>query len=170
VARVEAFSASAVGPDLFTAREYAIWRAGLQAWAAERGWVLASGKLGPSLTGVCQVDSMNSFVVDHIGRLFKCWAELGTSASPVGVVGDQDSWPAGAVGDLATRDPFDDSECLSCCLLPMCLGGSCPKTRQLGRQLDAPECPPFRHDIRERIVQRHGTRTAIVNTVAKLGS
>lgn len=170
VARVEAFSPNALSPDLFTAREFAIWRAALQVWAAERGLVLGNGKLGPRLVGVCQVDSINSFVIDHIGRLFKCWAELGTSAVPIGVVGDQDSWPSGAVGDLAARDPFDDPECLSCCLLPMCLGGSCPKTRQVGRQLDAPECPPFRHDIRERIMQQHGTRTAIINTVAKLKS
>jgi uncharacterized protein len=163
--RVEAFSADTRSSDLFSAAEFAAWRSELQAWAAERGWSLAAPPARPSLTGVCQVDSINSFVIDPEGSLFKCWAELGTTARPVGNVGDRSSWPRGRVGSLAERDPFDDRGCVECLLLPMCLGG-CPKTREVGRATGTNECPSFRHNIVELIQERHGFRTVIVNQVA----
>jgi uncharacterized protein len=154
LARVEAFATTAIGPHQLSAQEFAAWREELHRWAHDRGWTLAEPEVSPNLTGVCQVDSVNSFVVDPRGRLFKCWAELGTSARPVGDLTDPQTWPQGPAGDLAARDPFDDEVCLTCQLLPLCLG-SCPKTRAVGRDLGMPECPPFRHHIRERILRQH---------------
>ncbi|MFI1212579.1 radical SAM protein [Streptomyces sp. NPDC020802] len=165
-ARVEAFSTDhRAFSAVFTAAEFAAWRSELQEWAAVRGWTLAPTPVGPNLTGVCQVDSINSFVVDPVGQLFKCWAELGTTASPVGTIADRTSWPTKSVGSLATRDPFDDPGCVSCLLLPMCLGG-CPKTREIGRTVESSECPPFRHNIGDLVEGRYGMRTTIVNEVA----
>lgn len=163
--RVEAFTPDGTGADLLTAREFAVWRSELQQRVAGRGWSLAPTAVGPSLAGVCQVDSVNSFVVDPLGHLFKCWAELGTTAPSIGTVGHRASWPEHRVGSLATRDPFDDQGCVSCALLPMCLG-SCPKTREVGRALGVAECPPFRHTVHELIEDRHGLRTTIANQVA----
>ena len=163
--RVEAFSADGLSADLFTAAEFAAWRSALRAWSAERGWELAAAAAGPRLTGVCQVDSLNSFVVDPEGRLFKCWAELGTKARPVGNVCDRSSWPRQRVGPLAQRDPFDDQGCVECLLLPMCLG-DCPKTREVGRATGTSECPSFRHHIVDLVEERHGSRTVVVKQVA----
>jgi uncharacterized protein len=165
-ARVEAFSAAAISAELFTAAEFAAWRNELASWCATRRWPLAAPPVEPHLMGVCQVDSINSFVVDPRGHLFKCWAELGTAdAVPVGQLTDPSSWPEGAVGPLAQRDPFDDDGCRQCLLLPICLG-SCPKTRAVGRQAAMPECPTIRHDIVQRVERRFGATTTIVRPMA----
>lgn len=163
--RVEAFSADSLSADLMTADEFAAWRSELGVWAEKRGWNIAVTPAAPSLTGVCQVDSINSFVVDPRGHLFKCWAELGTTARPVGDVCERRSWPHERVGSLAERDPFDDEGCVECLLLPMCLGG-CPKTREIRRATGTSECPSFRHNITELVEKRFGTQTRVVNQVA----
>jgi len=164
-ARVEAFSVDGRSAALLTAAEFTVWRSQLRAWASERGWHLSLPPANPSMTGVCQVDSLNSFVVDPRGQLYKCWAELGTTAPPVGQLTDPSTWPRHRVGALAQRDPFDDPGCVTCLLLPMCLGG-CPKTREVGRATGSPECPPFRHNITELVQARHGSKTVIVNQIA----
>jgi uncharacterized protein len=66
----------------------------------------------------------NSFVVDWNGDVSKCWNDVGLSEKRIGNVHS----PAGISARQtchADRDPFQDSECRQCPILPVCMGG-CP--------------------------------------------
>lgn len=161
---VENFSAGPAAPDVLSPREFADFKAKMVALSDARGWPLAATPPGPSMAAVCQVDSLNSFVVSAKGELFKCWAELENGGVAVGHLEDRESWSALPKMPLTERDPFDDPECTSCALLPTCMG-SCPKLRDLNRQLGVKACPPFKYDFEALVFRRYGRESNIKSTL-----
>lgn len=84
----------------------------------------------------CGAQRMNNFVVDEKGNLYKCWEDVGRDewvfskvdkfrecimARPTAAVRALDDY-------LETIWPDGDEECMSCLLLPLCMGG-CPRAR-----------------------------------------
>jgi uncharacterized protein len=164
LARVENFGEGTTASALLSSREFAAFKSEMIDVCQRHGWPLMSQPPSPSLQGVCQVDSVNSFVVDPRGELFKCWAELGNGGEPVAHLNEPGSWTAIRQTSLTARDPFDDAECRSCSLLPTCLG-SCPKTRDLNRRIRGKECPPYKHHFGQLVRARYGDTTSIQRMV-----
>jgi len=165
IARVEDFSGRVESsPSLLSSMEFAALEVEWIMKAQAKGWPLHVSKPSPRLTGVCQVDSVNSFVVGPTGELFKCWAELGNNGHVVGHLLKPETWKQLSPTRLTERDPFDDTECRSCVVLPLCMG-CCPLIRQNNRELQRKVCPPFKHNYPEILRLQFGDETKIVNYV-----
>ncbi|MCL1918325.1 MAG: SPASM domain-containing protein [Peptococcaceae bacterium] len=77
----------------------------------------------------CGADSVNTFVVDPEGYLYKCWNEVGMIGDSIGNILGEGSESA---MDMMARNvaymtwsPFDNEGCRNCKVLPVCMGG-CP--------------------------------------------
>lgn len=67
----------------------------------------------------CTLDAPNSFVVDPVGRVYKCIAEIGDGGRSIASVSDTLSPEMGC----DRVNPFSFSECVECKMLPVCMGG-----------------------------------------------
>lgn len=143
--------------QILGADEFAQIELALLARARDEGWPLTMSNPRPAITGVCQVDRVNSFVIAPSGQLMKCWAELGNRPHQVGHLAEPSTWHAGdELTGLASRDVFDDADCCACPVLPLCMG-TCPLLRRNRRGLGLKECPPFKHTLPMLVEHKHGS-------------
>lgn len=169
VSRVEPFRLEDFqsGSEILSAEEFAAWEIEALDRAVERGWPLQVNNPQPRIFGVCQVDRTNAFVVGPTGDLMRCWAELGNKPHVVGRLSDRASWSKLAPTPLTERDPFDDPECVSCRVLPLCMG-SCPILRQNRRTFGMKECPPFKHNLDKLATRRYAGKTSISRRILRV--
>jgi len=99
-------------------------------------------------SAVCMADRKDSYLIDQRGNLSKCWNLVGKDAHRIGTVFDSE------LNDRSLAwlgyDPFEDSDCRSCNILPLCMGG-CPHEAVVRR---AKECSPLKHNLIGRIKLR----------------
>lgn len=76
------------------------------------------------VTNCCGTDSLNSFVIDSDGELYKCWDEIGIKSFSVGNILDNLTINMRNINYL-TLDPTLHPRCSKCKFLPICMGG-CP--------------------------------------------
>jgi uncharacterized protein len=170
IAKVEDFAGLSKPPaTLLSAREFAALEVDVMETAREHRWPLYVSTPSPRLAGVCQVDSVNSFVVTPTGELLKCFAELGNKGHVVGHLLKPQTWDRLAPTRLTQRDPFDDEECRACWLLPSCLG-CCPLLRQNNRAAGQKVCPPMKHNYVRILSAQFGRETRIITHVRDLGN
>lgn len=147
LALVEPFTEADVirnATTLLSAQEFATLREEFLCRAQREGWPAHEAAASSVVSGVCQVDNKNAFVVAPDGALMKCWAELGNDPEVVGHLGKRETWQEDMLGTLEDRDPLDDKGCRTCKLLPMCMGG-CPQQRALWRKKGVKHCPPLKY-------------------------
>lgn len=133
-------------------REFAAVQQRFLRFCTDHGYPCSDEGVSTSLQGVCQVDNVNAFVVDSDGSLMKCWAELRNRPQVVAHLCDESTWPEPVLSSFEDRDPFDDDECMSCPVLPLCMG-ACPKLREMRRNFDFKMCPPIKHCLTD-VLQR----------------
>lgn len=76
----------------------------------------------------CLADSVNSYVIDNNGYLYKCSRDIGNYKDSLGsILGDKISNTA-IYYEYMAYDPTEDQQCKECTLLPICMGG-CPYER-----------------------------------------
>jgi uncharacterized protein len=169
VARVNPFRLEEIttAADLLGAKEFAAYELELLELAASEGWPLFVSNPRPVLTGVCQVDRLNAYVIAPTGEMMKCWAELGNDPHVVGHLREPEGWDHIVPTELTTRDPFDDDECCTCKVLPLCMG-SCPMLRQNRRKFGRKECPTFKYNLTELVRRQHGDCDGPLKQVGKL--
>lgn len=73
---------------------------------------------------ICGAVTLNSYVVDPIGDLYKCWDEIGMRERRIGSVADGGVSMNKRLVHWLSYEPLDQ-ECGSCFAFPVCLGG-CP--------------------------------------------
>ncbi len=73
----------------------------------------------------CDANSINSFVIDPDGDLYKCWHDLGYKGTSCGSVMNKDTDRAKRFHeiDYITWEPFEIDNCRNCKALPICMGG-----------------------------------------------
>lgn len=77
----------------------------------------------------CGSDSINTYVVDSNGDLYKCWDDIGNKKTSIGNVNNLDCIEANETFlDYMLYDPTEDDKCKECKYLPICMGG-CPFKR-----------------------------------------
>lgn len=91
----------------------------------EGGFFPVSGK-----SNVCIATSHYGFVIGPGGEMYKCFEDVGNAGMAVGSVhGKPPLENIGLAAMFSTGvDPFSDSECLGCPVLPLC-GGGCARRR-----------------------------------------
>ncbi|MBK7759969.1 MAG: SPASM domain-containing protein [Deltaproteobacteria bacterium] len=161
IAPVDPFREGEQGSEnLLSPEEFADLELMLRVTGQARGWPISGSAPSPSITGVCQVDHSNAFVVAPSGELMKCWAELGNNPHVVAHLHDEGSWTRIQPTALTERDPFDDDECVKCQVLPLCMG-SCPLLRHGHRATGSKRCPSWKHHAARIAVERFGDSVAI---------
>jgi uncharacterized protein len=74
-------------------------------------------------TGGCTAIFENSYVIDPMGKLYKCWVDIGVAEKSVGdVVNGVNNYELVSEYIIGT-DKFTDTKCLDCKILPICSGG-----------------------------------------------
>jgi uncharacterized protein len=98
----------------------------------------------------CSFDDVNSFVVDTDGKMYKCGMEeeqcIGQldAADPRKIELDYLPWVK-----WTAMDPFADSECRECRVLPLCMGGCTFKGLRFGKES---KCPVWKDHPEEYIL------------------
>lgn len=77
----------------------------------------------------CTADSLNGYVIDPNGNLFKCWEDIGISEKCIGNIVDK-TYNKDTLFNYILYSAPDDQKCKICKYLPICMGG-CPKIRNL---------------------------------------
>jgi len=76
----------------------------------------------------CPVRNHNNMVIGPSGELYKCWNDVGNKERIIGYLNGDIQNERLLMRYMIGADPFDDEECKSCLLLPVC-GGGCPYSR-----------------------------------------
>lgn len=95
----------------------------------------------------CGADNNNSFVVDPLGNLYKCWVEIGEPCSFGNIKDFKNSDIISANKEsiqYITWSPFDYAKCLDCNILPFCMGGCPHAAKQRGGE---PDCIAFKYNL-----------------------
>lgn len=79
-------------------------------------------------TGSCTAIFENSYVIDPLGNIYKCWVDVGVPEMKIGTLEDGITNFDIAERYLLSSDKFSDEKCLGCRLFPICTGG-CNKYR-----------------------------------------
>ena len=105
----------------------------------------------PTPPGVhCVCDSLNGFVIDADGSLYKCWEEMGNKKLCIGNIHDFEfNVKSRFYYDYLLFDPTINENCKNCEVLPACMGGGCPN--RIIRNEYKPNCENIIDLIHENI-------------------
>ncbi len=78
--------------------------------------------LGENNYGVCGAIAWNSFVIDPLGDLYKCWNDIGHKRRSIGNV-KQELVINENLSKWLNYNPVRDTECGKCKIFPICFGG-----------------------------------------------
>lgn len=109
-------------PDCFSDKDFSKEELELYVQALKKGFNLISVP-GP-MFGICGAVAKNSYVIDPLGNLYKCWNEIGRIESCVGNVYEGPVFNS-VLSDYLNYEGVSEQKCQSCAVLPTCLGG-CP--------------------------------------------
>lgn len=90
----------------------------------------------------CAVRNPMSTVIGPEGELYKCWNDVGQKEKIYGFIDGKIVNETLLLQYLMGADPFEDSRCIKCLLLPVCSGG-CPYHRLLNTKIKSSQdvCP-----------------------------
>jgi uncharacterized protein len=120
IAAVDDSASSKPNADCFNDKEFSEEELSFYIEGLKRGFNLISVP-GQNL-GVCGAISLNSFVIDPLGNLYKCWNEIGRIEACVGNVVDGMEYNK-KLSDYLQFEPVIDEDCEACPVLPSCMGG-----------------------------------------------
>jgi uncharacterized protein len=110
----------------------------------QRGFVIQ--KLPSPISTFCMTQTVNAFLVDPEGWLYRCWNDVGDQSKASGTIMDEINLLHPNFTRLFEYTPFEDSRCLECSVLPVCMGG-CP-ARRVDRGLsDEQMCEGWKHNL-----------------------
>ena len=90
----------------------------------------------------CCADSINSFVIDPKGNIYKCWSDIGIEKYCLGNISETFDNKS-RIYEYALYDPTEDEECKYCSILPICMGG-CPR-RRIDNLVD--RCSAYKYNL-----------------------
>lgn len=103
-------------------------------------------RLPAPMATYCMAQSVNSFMIDPEGYLYRCFNHVGDKAKAMGKISDPIDYQNPNFTRLFRPDPFDRQDCRQCRFLPICMGG-CP-SRRVDRDLSDHEmCESWRHNL-----------------------
>jgi len=74
-------------------------------------------------TGACTNKKENSFVIDPGGKIYKCPTGVGVSEFFIGDIEESNKVVKDFQSKFIELETWNNSVCLNCCYLPLCLGG-----------------------------------------------
>lgn len=95
--------------------------------------------------GICGAVSLNSFVVDPLGNLYKCWDDIGITDEIVGSIYDPPELTSNIIKWLSYNPQHEG--CSECSVFPICMGG-CPRLIVHDKE---PLCETFKYNLSARV-------------------
>ncbi len=95
----------------------------------------------------CGADSVNSFVINSDGMIYKCWNDIGIESKAVGNIKDNIRRNTDVLYSYMLFEPAKD-KCVKCKVLPNCMGG-CPHYRVNNKEDD--RCSVYKNALYEHI-------------------
>jgi uncharacterized protein len=134
--------------------EFSVHLTGLYRLLIDRGFYRIEY---PSLTlgGHCGADTDGSFVFTPSGDVFKCWEDIAIPEWSVGNIFSEELTTHQEANLLKYLgwDPFEREECVSCSILPICMGG-CPR-QSLEKDRDVGSCTSWKYNLKEMLALRY---------------
>lgn len=101
---------------------------------------------GGTNLGICCAVGINSYVVDPLGDLYKCWDDIGRAECKVGSIFEQPMLNPNMIRWMSYEP--EEPECRDCFAFPMCMGG-CPNHALNGGEK---QCVSFRYDAEQKML------------------
>lgn len=101
-------------------------------------------------TGKCTAIFENSYVIDPLGNIYKCWVDVGVPDMRIGTLEDGFTNYGIIEKYLLSSDKFSDEKCLACKLFPICTGG-CNKYR-IDKSYNTTDICPISEDLLPRFL------------------
>ncbi|MCL2404792.1 MAG: radical SAM protein [Defluviitaleaceae bacterium] len=95
----------------------------------------------------CLADNCQGWVIDPMGDMYKCFADIGVKEKKVFSLLDESNNQPSAYYGYMLFNPLDDAKCEGCKLVPICMGG-CPLQREKGTDY----CSRFKYNLNEYLV------------------
>jgi len=100
----------------------------------------------------CNALAKNSYVIDPLRDVYKCWNLVGQKEHRVGVIDEKgDFKPTYEYYDILSRDPFQIKECRDCKILPLCWSGCISRAYFRYNTYHARGCYGEKFNIKEMI-------------------
>ena len=103
-------------------------------------------KLPSPISVICMAQLVNSFLIDADGYHYRCFNHVGDREKAVGSILEPIDYQHPNFMRLFEFDPFTSTECASCDVLPLCMGG-CPARRIDQHQAGQPACESWKHNL-----------------------
>ena len=71
----------------------------------------------------CGAEHMNSYVIDDMGDVYKCWNSVGYESDRMFNLRNREELNPIIISKYLGRDPFSEEECKECPYIPICGGG-----------------------------------------------
>ncbi len=116
----------------------------------EKGF-LNFGYPSPHHFGYCIADKPTGYVISPSGYLYKCWNEVCDSVeNSIGTIFEDKALPfqLNNMARYMNWDPFQNSKCLECSYIPICVGG-CPYI-SLNNPMNM-NCTNFKYNLEEML-------------------
>jgi uncharacterized protein len=129
-------------------------------WYLDRNLPYESQNLLQFTGNTCTANKRYEYVVNADGSLCKCTHKIGMEEYTIGHVGDAEKLPDYKESQSAFNqfDPFEDKECYSCEVLPICMGG-CKASNKVGENVDyEPGCTTARFGLRQEILDLYESK------------
>ncbi len=101
----------------------------------------------PPKSVACMAQTINAFLVDPDGDLYRCLLYSGDKAKSIGTIADPVASLYPICADTMDFQPIEDPTCGECLLLPACMGG-CPSRRQSDGHHGDNLCTTWKHNLR----------------------
>lgn len=135
----------------FTREEFAAVQIEFEELAMRFGFGASITPLPKPTPSPCTAVRENEVLIGSNGELWKCWEEVGDTASAFGsVLTESGSW--GRPSKWLDYDPFTDPDCSTCIALPGCMGGCA--VHALSVQNRENRCGDFRFNHQRSVAMR----------------
>lgn len=136
-----------------TTEEFTHFNCAFHNTLARRGFMSGKTPHYPRFGTNCTANRLNAFVIDPDGDLYKCWHEAGNKPFSIGNIAGLDK-PRDRKQRMReirwlTWEPFEYAGCLSCKLVPVCMGGCGYRAMYVND--NKPDCMEWKYGLEEYI-------------------
>ncbi|MBP2632991.1 MAG: AslB [Firmicutes bacterium] len=145
---------ASIKDSCLTTKEFSVIKQTFCKILQQKGFKTSTSIDYPHIASPCGATRMNTFVVDPEGTIYKCWSEIGNRNSRIGTISDLSQRNE---GDLMREvrwinwNPFDYDDCISCKILPICMGNCGYRAMFIN---NGPDCTEWKYNLEHYVHAR----------------
>lgn len=150
-----------------TIEEFTVLNQTLHEALRQRDFKAGQAPYYPRIARACGANLTNAYVIDPDGDMYKCWSEIGDKLSRIGNITDfNQRGKSERMREIRwlTWEPFEYEDCLTCKMLPICMGGCSYRAMFVNK--DRADCREWKYSL-EHYVRARYRREKKLNQVKK---